>query len=129
METRTIDRKTARRPRVPVNKRIEEVEISRRVEEGTGRKERTGRQEIQIVVEFKIEAPDARSVAVAGNFNNWQPRQMPLNKNGVAWHATVSLPRGRYEYRFVVDGQWLSDPAAKESAPNPFGSQNSVLTL
>jgi len=33
----------------------------------------------------------------------------------------IKLPRGCYEYRFVVDGNWVSDPSAKGSAANPFG--------
>ena len=45
------------------------------------------------------------------------------------WKATVSLPPGRYEYRFIVDGHWVSDPAAKESVHNTFGSTNSVVTV
>ena len=45
------------------------------------------------------------------------------------WKATVWLPAGRYEYRFVVDGQWISDPSARESVQNTFGSTNSVLVV
>jgi hypothetical protein len=36
---------------------------------------------------------------------------------------------GRHEYLFVVDGQWLPDPKAKESVQNPFGGRNSVLVV
>ena len=36
---------------------------------------------------------------------------------------------GRYEYLFVVDGQWLPDPNARESVQNPYGGTNSVLTV
>ncbi len=45
------------------------------------------------------------------------------------WKATVALPPGRYEYRFVVDGQWISDPNAKESVGNSFGSTNAVVVI
>jgi hypothetical protein len=45
------------------------------------------------------------------------------------WKATASLPPGRYEYRFVVDGQWISDPSAKEFVGNSFGSTNSILVI
>jgi 1,4-alpha-glucan branching enzyme len=68
-------------------------------------------------------------VAVAGTFNGWNPEKTPLKKNGEAWERTVALPRGRYEYRFVVDGQWVADPSVRESVPNPFGSTNSVLNV
>src|SRR5215831_12772636 len=80
-------------------------------------------------VEFKINAEGARSVCVAGTFNNWDPNKTPLKRNGNAWQTRVALPKGRHEYRFVVDGKWMIDPAAKESAPNPYGERNSVVSV
>lgn len=81
-------------------------------------------------VKFELEAPQAVSVAVAGTFNDWNPIQtlMQRGPDGV-WRAKVKLPAGCYEYRFVVDGDWISDPKAKESAPNPHGSENSVVVV
>jgi 1,4-alpha-glucan branching enzyme len=84
---------------------------------------------IKIAVEFKLSANEAKSVAVAGSFNQWSTKKTPLRKEGECWTTTLKLPRGRYEYRFVVDGQWVSDPNAKESVANPFGGSNSVLGL
>ena len=49
--------------------------------------------------------------------------------SGGAWKATVWLPAGRYEYRFVADGQWINDPSARECVQNTFGSTNSVLVV
>ena len=81
-------------------------------------------------VEFRLHLPQARSVAVAGTFNEWDLHRTPMrpDANG-AWKATVWLPAGRYEYRFVADGQWLSDPNAKESVQNRYGGTNSVLVV
>jgi 1,4-alpha-glucan branching enzyme len=45
------------------------------------------------------------------------------------WKVSLPLKPGRYEYRFVVDGEWTSDPNARESAINDFGSTNSVLVV
>jgi len=47
--------------------------------------------------------------------------------NDGLWRSKVWLPPGRHEYRFVVDGQWISDPKAAEAVPNPYGGSNSVL--
>jgi 1,4-alpha-glucan branching enzyme len=81
-------------------------------------------------VEFVLETPGAQSVTVAGDFNNWEPARTPLRKTGRGvWRAELPLTAGRYEYRFVVDGQWLTDPAARESTPNPFGGQNSIKVV
>ena len=82
------------------------------------------------IIEFKITLPQAQTVAVVGTFNGWDPSRMPLrNEGGGVWRVLVQLNPGRYEYRYVVDGQWQEDPAAKEFAPNPFGGRNSVVTV
>lgn len=80
-------------------------------------------------VEFRLSMPQARTVAVVGTFNNWDTKQTPMQKDGAGWKATIPLAPGRYEYRFVADGQWLSDPNAKGSVGNDFGSTNSVLVV
>jgi 1,4-alpha-glucan branching enzyme len=81
-------------------------------------------------VEFSLGQPHARSVAVAGSFNNWDATRTPmLPASDGLWKTTVWLPAGRYEYRFIVDGSWMSDPSARESVQNTFGSTNSVLVI
>jgi 1,4-alpha-glucan branching enzyme len=79
-------------------------------------------------VSLELVKPDAQKVCVAGSFNQWQPEQTPLVPVGNGrWVGDLTVQPGRYEYLFVVDGQWLPDPNAKESVQNPFGGQNSVL--
>jgi len=74
--------------------------------------------------------PGARQVCVAGSFNEWKPEQAPLMPMGNGrWVGNLAVSPGRYEYLFVVDGQWLPDPNAKESVQNPFGGVNSVLMV
>src|SRR3954454_7884065 len=85
--------------------------------------------DVLIHVEFKVMADQARSVSVAGTFNQWDTNQTPLTKNGDHWTATLMLPRGEYEYRFYMDGYWVADPCALDSVANPFGGLNSVLTV
>lgn len=81
-------------------------------------------------IELKLRAPTAHAVFVAGNFNGWDPKRTSLRKDsGGVWHAFLPLSPGRYEYKFVVDGQWQEDPGAKESVPNPHGGRNSVLSV
>ena len=74
--------------------------------------------------------PEAKSVCVAGSFNGWKPDSTPLAKQGNGhWVGDLNVGPGRYEYLFVVDGQWLPDPNAKEAVQNPFGGKNSVLLV
>ena len=73
---------------------------------------------------------DAKKVYVAGSFNDWKPETTPLNLTGNGrWVGNLSVKPGRHEYLFVVDGQWLPDPNARETVQNPFGGKNSVLIV
>jgi 1,4-alpha-glucan branching enzyme len=82
-------------------------------------------------VRFTFEAPDAHSVAVAGDFNGWDGSSTPLKKiRKNMWEKDVMLSPGRYEYKFVIDGNnWVNDPNNSCTAWNSFGSQNSVIEI
>lgn len=83
-----------------------------------------------VPVTFEFTHPTATSVCIAGTFNHWQAEAKPMHcVGGGCWHRDTVLPPGTYEYCLVVDGQWIPDPLAKESAPNPFGGRNSILTV
>ena len=79
---------------------------------------------------FKLRAAEARNVRLAGSFTRWEAQAVPLKRgrDGV-WTAQVTLPPGRHEYRFLVDGSWQNDPACGQCAPNPFGSMNCAITI
>ncbi len=79
---------------------------------------------------FSLKAPGAAKVCVAGSFNAWNPGAMPMSRSAEgAWISHADLKPGRYEYRFVVDGDWQEDPAATAFNPNPFGERNSVIVV
>ncbi len=81
-------------------------------------------------ISLELVKPDAKSVAVAGSFNNWKPETTPLAPAGNGrWVTGLQVAPGRHEYLFVVDGQWVTDPNARETVGNPFGGKNSVLTV
>jgi 1,4-alpha-glucan branching enzyme len=81
-------------------------------------------------VSLELIKPGAKKVCVAGSFNGWKPEKAPLVPVGDGhWVGNLAVDPGRYEYLFVVDGQWLPDPNAKETVQNPYGGQNSVLTV
>jgi 1,4-alpha-glucan branching enzyme len=89
--------------------------------------------------EFVCYAPKAIAVYLAGTFNDWSPEATLMSREeGGPWKATVPLEPGRYEYKFLIDGQWFcgaeqDDEAAllprRERIPNPFGSLNYVLEV
>jgi 1,4-alpha-glucan branching enzyme len=76
-------------------------------------------------------APEANTVAVAGDFNQWDIQAHMLKKSKAGWWKTsVKLAPGRYQYRFVVDGeQWSEDPENPAKQPNEFASFNSILEV
>ena len=83
-----------------------------------------------VPVRFELFHPTATSVCVAGTFNRWNPVSKPLrpDPNG-RWLKETVLPIGTYEYRFVVDGEWMPDPRAAETVPNPLGGTNAILRV
>jgi hypothetical protein len=81
-------------------------------------------------VQLRLASDAARTVSVAGSFNDWRPGQTPLQKDGNGiWQVHLRLPPGDYEYRFVVDGAWADDPLACRHAANPFGGVNALLRV
>lgn len=79
-------------------------------------------------VHVEVMHPSARKVCIAGNFNGWNAVELARLGSG-KWAIDLTLPRGSYEYRLVVDGQWMADPNAQHTVPNPFGEQNSLLVV
>ena len=79
---------------------------------------------------FEYYAPSAGKVQLAGNFNGWDPSKAPLKKERDGrWKVALTLPAGRYEYRFWVDNNWQNDQKPMECVPNPFGTWNCVLQI
>lgn len=91
---------------------------------------KTVRQSERRTLHLEYRDGKATSVCIAGSFNDWRPSTTPmLHMSHDRWVKELSLPPGRYEYRFVVDGEWICDPAATEKVPNPFGGCNAVLVV
>lgn len=91
-------------------------------------------------VEISCVAPDARQVCISGTFNEWNPSGTPMSRAADgSWHAMLELPPGSYEYKFVVDGQWVCEPGVDDGDPklrgcpgyvsNSYGSMNRKLQL
>jgi len=81
-------------------------------------------------VRFEFTHPTATTICVAGTFNQLKLEAKTLHSTGGGrWWKETALVPGTYEYCLVVDGQWMPDPQARETVPNPFGGRNSVLKV
>ena len=72
--------------------------------------------------------PDAKNIVLTGDFNAWNTGELFMEKIPGGWQLYYVLGPGNYEYKFIVDGKWMTDPAN----PNTTGSgetQNSFLAL
>ena len=81
-------------------------------------------------VTFQLYAPLARSVQLAGDFRRWKELDLKLSKQKEGhWQITIQLKPGRYEYRYLVDGNWANDQDHCKLVPNAFGTWNCVIEV
>ena len=87
------------------------------------------KQQLTEWVIFRFHAPAGADVHVAGTFNGWNPTTIKLGSHGKeSYLATILLPVGRCEYKYVVNGEWCNGPDG-ERVPNAFGTTNNVLVV
>jgi len=86
----------------------------------------------EVQFSLKINDNKAHTVAIAGDFNNWDPQTNTLEDpegDGI-WTGTLNLEPGRYEYMFVMDGEkWFPDPNALRYVKDGFGNKNAILEI
>ena len=81
-------------------------------------------------ITFKLEASEASEAILAGDFNSWDVTKHVMKKDAKGrWSKIVTLAPGRYEYKFLVDGQWQNDPGNDQMVPNSFGTLNNILKV
>ena len=80
---------------------------------------------------FELEAPEDAMVQIAGDFNMWEPEALNFIEwqGRPLWHTSISLRPGSYEYKYLVDGLWIPDPANDQTVEDAYGGVNSVITL
>jgi hypothetical protein len=71
----------------------------------------------------------ADRIAVVGDFNQWCQESTPMHQEqDGTWRAIVDLPLGgRYQFRYLVNGIWMTDHHADGCAANRYGSDNSIV--
>jgi 1,4-alpha-glucan branching enzyme len=91
-----------------------------------------GPREAEGGVQFTCFAPKAHRVVIVGDFNGWSTTADPMydREEKGAWSITLPLQPGRYEYKFLVDGEkWIADPGNPKKSKDGFGAYNSVVEV
>ena len=76
---------------------------------------------------FRYDEGRRTRVEVAGDFSGWLPVPLYRSEGGFLRH--VVIPPGRYQYRFIVDGEWTLDPSNNVTENSPAGRANNVLVV
>jgi 1,4-alpha-glucan branching enzyme len=93
-------------------------------------KESLGRSSAMKQIEFTFYAPEAKKVYIAGTFNDWNPKLMLMKKGkDGTWRILIKLSPGKHEYKYIVDGTWAADSSGAEVVPNPYGTNNCVISV
>jgi hypothetical protein len=83
----------------------------------------------QVLVQFRLDAPDAQKVQLAGNFTNWKANVSLKRSAAGVWTIVLPLTPGVHSYAFVIDGdRWVADPMA-QAVSDGFGGTNSQVAV
>src|SRR5258705_10436365 len=83
-------------------------------------------------VHFIYYGPDAHQVSLVGEFNQWSPRGIEMTQlrdTGLFHHTMQVRGPARIEYKFIVDGEWVTDPFFPNAIYNAIREQNSSFVL
>jgi len=71
----------------------------------------------------------AKNIIISGSFNDWNPAKDSLQKTANGWQIYLQLKPGVYMYKFIVDGEWMEDPANPDKIISEFDNYNSILLV
>lgn len=79
---------------------------------------------------FKLKGfKNAKKVILAGSFNNWNEQQLSMQPTAEGWSIPYGLRPGSYQYKFIVDGKWITDPNNALTVTTENGDINSVIFI
>jgi len=81
-------------------------------------------------VVFSYVDSGAHEVMIAGDFNGWSPaKPYKMEEESGRWSLALPLKPGKYQYKFIVDGEWREDPENPKVEIGDLGERNSVLEV
>ncbi len=88
---------------------------------------KTATGEIPVTFTYEPLIGGKHDIYVAGDFNEWSPTATKMKEDAGIYSTTMKLQPGKYAYKFVVDGNWITDENAMEFAGDGYGGQNSIV--
>ena len=86
--------------------------------------------EVTKMVDFKLWGYEyAGTVILSGDFNDWNEQEIKMHKQDGYWMTTVELTGGKHHYKFIVDGEWMTDPYNSVAEYDGRGNINSVCMV
>ncbi len=82
-----------------------------------------------IMFQFDPQGKKYKEVQVKGEFNGWNPSQTKLALEDGVWRGFILLNKGKYQYKIVVDGEEILDPACSTKVDNNIGGFNSLMEV
>jgi 1,4-alpha-glucan branching enzyme len=73
--------------------------------------------------------PNAKEVILAGSFNNWNEHAIKMEKTKDGWVYSLPLSGGKHHYKFIIDGEWITDPDNPVREYDGDGHINSVYMV
>ncbi|MGF1669809.1 MAG: isoamylase early set domain-containing protein [Balneolaceae bacterium] len=72
-----------------------------------------------------------KEVILAGDFNDWDTKELKLEKKKDKWETVVRLkPENRYKFKYLIDGkEWVNDDSADDYVTNKYGTEDSVIEI
>ncbi|MBV7267625.1 hypothetical protein [Winogradskyella luteola] len=86
--------------------------------------------DVQKNIEFILcDFQDAETVILSGDFNDWSEDNYKMEKINDCWTYSIRLSGGKYHYKFIVDGEWITDPYNTVKEYDGKGHINSVCMV
>ena len=83
---------------------------------------------VTVPVTFTLKGfPNARNVILTGSFVEWNEGKLKMSLVNGVWQTTIPLHGGKHHYKYIIDGQWYTDPSNPLVENDGYGNMNSVL--
>ncbi|MBI4387688.1 MAG: AAA family ATPase [Candidatus Omnitrophica bacterium] len=113
-----------------MNRSISEEQVEIQPAEQTGYLKDLPPRTVLGGVLFSYRNQTAKEVLIAGTFNQWVGEAMTkVGFESEVWQKIVTLEPGMHRYKFLVDGEWVTDPLNQRTEPTPYGNLNSVIEV